>query len=151
MITFGNTNRIAKVLREYQVMHTKAEAKNFAVAHLFRVISLVIFVRELFEVLCTPRGHKPEDINTNQLIDLLVQKDKELQNALKTGKLLFVACHSCFYRVATAQGKQGIWKSIFPDRENTGNLLKILKICFYTGNLQPTQGKFWELKKIINL
>ena len=28
-------------------------------------------------------------------------------------------------RVATAQGKQGIWKSIFPDRENTGNLPKI--------------------------
>ena len=27
-------------------------------------------------------------------------------------------------RVATPQGKQGIWKSIFPDRENTGNLLK---------------------------
>ena len=25
-------------------------------------------------------------------------------------------------RVATAQGKQGIWKSIFPDRENTVNL-----------------------------
>ena len=28
------------------------------------------------------------------------------------------------FRVATTQGKQGIWKSIFPDRENTGNLLK---------------------------
>ena len=41
-----------------------------------------------------------------------------------------------------AQGKQGIWKSIFSDRENTGNLPKILKICFYTGNLPPTQGKF---------
>ena len=32
--------------------------------------------------------------------------------------------------------------------ENTGNLLKkILKICFYTGNLPPTQGKFECLKK----
>ena len=41
-----------------------------------------------------------------------------------------------------AQGKQGIWKSNFPDRENTGNLVKILKICFYTGNLPPTQGKY---------
>ena len=50
-------------------------------------------------------------------------------------------------RVATAQGKQGIWKSIFPDRENTGNLPKILKICFYTGNLTPTQGKFGGEKK----
>ena len=27
-------------------------------------------------------------------------------------------------RVATAQGKQGIWRSIFPDRENTGKLPK---------------------------
>ena len=25
-------------------------------------------------------------------------------------------------RVATAQGKQGIWLSVFPDRENMGNL-----------------------------
>ena len=47
-----------------------------------------------------------------------------------------------------ALSKQGIWKSIFPDRENTGNLLKM---CFYTGNLSPTQGKFWELNKILNL
>ena len=31
------------------------------------------------------------------------------------------------------------FESVFPDRENTGNLLKI---CFYTGNLPPTQGKF---------
>ena len=51
------------------------------------------------------------------------------------------------YRVATAQGKQGIWSSIFPDRENTGNLPKILKICFYTGNLTLTQGKFGVGKK----
>ena len=34
-------------------------------------------------------------------------------------------------RVATAQGKQGIWLSIFPDRENTGNL-------------GTTQGKFGQ-------
>ena len=52
---------------------------------------------------------------------------------------------STIYRVATAQGKQGkqgLWKSIFPDRENTWNLPKILKIWFYTGNLTSTQGKF---------
>ena len=47
-------------------------------------------------------------------------------------------------RVATAQGKQGIWKSIFPERENTGNLPKI---WFYTGNLTSTQGKFGGEKK----
>ena len=32
-------------------------------------------------------------------------------------------------RVATAQGKQGIWFLLFPDRENTGNFV-------------VTQGKF---------
>ena len=33
------------------------------------------------------------------------------------------------FRVATAQGKQGIWILLFPDRENTGNFV-------------VTQGKF---------
>ena len=28
-----------------------------------------------------------------------------------------------FVRVATAQGKQGIWFLLFPDRENTGNFV----------------------------
>ena len=33
-------------------------------------------------------------------------------------------------RVATAQGKQGIWFLLFPDRENTGNLVLTQgKIC----------------------
>ena len=43
------------------------------------------------------------------------------------------------YRVATAQGKQGIWLLTFPDRENTGNLVNLI---FYTGKIVPTQGKF---------
>ena len=37
-------------------------------------------------------------------------------------------------RVATAQGKQGIWMLIFPDRENTGNLVILIF----------TQGKLWQ-------
>ena len=36
------------------------------------------------------------------------------------------------HRVATAQGKQGIWFLLFPDRENTGNFAlaqgKILRL-----------------------
>ena len=47
-----------------------------------------------------------------------------------------------FYRVATAQGKQGIYMFIFPDRENTGNLPKNIKnmilhreIASYTGKI----------------
>ena len=39
-------------------------------------------------------------------------------------------------RVATAQGKQGIWFSLFPDRENTGNSA-------------VTQGKFWRHRENI--
>ena len=47
---------------------------------------------------------------------------------------------SCLlYRVATAQGKQGIWLLTFPDRENTGNFVNLI---FYTGKIVPTQGKF---------
>ena len=42
-------------------------------------------------------------------------------------------------RVATAQGKQGIWLLTFPDRENTGNLVNLF---FYTGKMVPTQEKF---------
>ena len=35
-------------------------------------------------------------------------------------------------RVATSQGKQGIWLLTFPDRENTGNLVNLI---FYTGKI----------------
>ena len=44
-----------------------------------------------------------------------------------------------FHRVATAQGKRGIWLLTFPDRENTGNLVNLI---FYTGKIVATQGKF---------
>ena len=43
------------------------------------------------------------------------------------------------FRVATAQGKQGIRLLTFPDRENTGNLVNLI---FYTGKIVATQGKF---------
>ena len=59
---------------------------------------------------------------------------------------MFVCLWTGSDRVATGQGKQGIWKSIFPDRENTGNLPKEIKIHFYTGNLTSTQGKFGDEK-----
>ena len=39
-------------------------------------------------------------------------------------------------RVATAQGKQGIWLLTFPDRENTGNLVNLI---FYTGKIVATR------------
>ena len=50
-----------------------------------------------------------------------------------------IEVYAYLYRVATAQGKQGIWLLTFPDRENTGNLLNLI---FYTGKIVPTQGKF---------
>ena len=43
---------------------------------------------------------------------------------------------SCTIRVATAQGKQGIWLLTFPDRENAGNLVNLF---FYTGKMVPTR------------
>ena len=53
-------------------------------------------------------------------------------------------------QVATVQGKQGIWKSIFPDRENTGNLPKILKI-YCTQGMYDQQMDNLEIKKIMSL
>ena len=41
------------------------------------------------------------------------------------------------FRVATAQGKQGIWMLTFLDRENTGDLV----------NLIFTQGKLWQQRE----
>ena len=46
----------------------------------------------------------------------------------------------CGRRVATAQGKQGIWLLTFPDRENTRNLVKLFftqgKWCQHRENLE---------------
>ena len=46
-------------------------------------------------------------------------------------------------RVATAQGKQGIWLLTFPDRENTGNLVNLI---FYTGELYQHRKNFENLE-----
>ena len=42
---------------------------------------------------------------------------------------------SILNRVATAQGKQGIWMFTFPDRENIGNLVNF---NYYTGKIVAT-------------
>ena len=44
-------------------------------------------------------------------------------------------------RVATAQGKQGIWLLTFPDRENTGNLVNLI---FYTGKILKILLLKWQ-------
>ena len=51
------------------------------------------------------------------------------------------------FRVATAQGKQGIWKYIFPDRENTGNLLKNIKNMFLHREFTTNTGKMLRVEK----
>ena len=40
---------------------------------------------------------------------------------LEPGPCFFTCVY--VFRVATAQGKQGIWFLLFPDRENTGNFV----------------------------
>ena len=52
-----------------------------------------------------------------------------------------------YIKVATAQGKQGIRKSIFPDRENTGNLLKNIKNMFLHREFTTNTGKILRFKK----
>ena len=46
-----------------------------------------------------------------------------------------------------AQGKQGIWKSIFADRENTGNLPKNIKTTFLHREFNSQHRKNLEVKK----
>ena len=48
---------------------------------------------------------------------------------------------TCIVRVATAQGKQGIWMFIFPDRENTGNLPKNIKNMILHREFASNTGK----------
>ena len=75
----------------------------------------------------------------------------------KTGKCT-KSCCTYWIRVlrrkctgfATAQGKQekqGIWKSIFPDRENTGNLLKNIKNMFLHREFTTNTENLSVLKK----
>ena len=54
-------------------------------------------------------------------------------------------------RVATAQGKQDIWKSIFTDREDTGNFAKNIKNMFLHRKFTTNIGKGLRVKKIMNL
>ena len=64
-------------------------------------------------------------------------------NFWKTFCLRLISMSFNLTRVATAQGKQGIWLLTFPDRENTGNLVNLI---FYTGKIVPTQGKFGKFR-----
>ena len=57
-----------------------------------------------------------------------------IMHNFQRGQFSFSAVY--IYRVATAQGKQGIWFLLFPDRENTGNFV-------------VTQGKFLKHRENI--
>ena len=46
--------------------------------------------RELFEVICVPKAQRPDDVDSSQLLNLLIQKDKEIQETLKTGEILTI-------------------------------------------------------------
>ena len=49
------------------------------------------YFREVFEIISTPKGQqRPDAPDTMNLMDLLVHKDKEIKETLKTGT--FVLC-----------------------------------------------------------
>ena len=50
-------------------------------------------------------------------------------------------------RVATAQGKQGIWFLLFPDRKNTGNLPKNIKNMILHREFTFNTGKILKFQK----
>ena len=58
---------------------------------------------------------------------------------LKIVKALQLFLGKC--RVATAQGEQGIWMFIFPDRENTGNSPKHINNLFLHMEFISKAGK----------
>ena len=55
-----------------------------------KLLSLIedveIVSKELFELLATPRQHRPEGIELGQLVELLTLKDEEIQETLKIAK-----------------------------------------------------------------
>ena len=65
--------------------------------------------------------------------------------------MLNIAIVGSMCKVATTQGKQGIRKSIFPDMENTGNLLKNIKNMFLCREFTTNTGEILRVKKIMNL
>ena len=61
-----------------------------------------------------------------------------MRNLLVLESLHIVRPQFFYFRVATAQGKQEIWSSFFPDRENTGNLGTTWKILTTQGIFQTS-------------
>ena len=54
-----------------------------------------------------------------------------------------ILCSPYCHRVAMAQGKQGIWFLLFPDRENTGNFALTQGKILNTGKNLDT-GKIFD-------
>jgi len=48
---------------------------------------IVVLIRELLDYLSTPKSQRPDDIDISQLVALLKQKDTEMQDTLKIGKI----------------------------------------------------------------
>ena len=46
------------------------------------------FCRELLDIIATPKHQRTENIDTGQILELLIQKDKEIQDAYKTGNFM---------------------------------------------------------------
>ena len=64
--------------------------------------------------------------NNRKMYNILIGKHNRQDRTQQRCYLLFTTLEPKFngsytLRVATAQGKQGIWFLLFPDRENTGN------------------------------
>ena len=70
-------------------------------------------------------------MNGNQQ-DNFIKRFRSIKYVIKIGS-----------RVATAQGKKGIWKCIFQDGEKTGNSPKILKYVLHR-EFNSNTGKIWR-------
>ena len=100
----------------------------------------------MFRILNKTFSNSKRPIFSLQTGDEVEERNKEkeelvtaMNRSVQELQALRIATEKVEIRVATAQGKQGIWLLTFPDRENTGNLLNLI---FHTGKIVATQGKF---------
>ncbi len=73
----------------FEKVYNHSQTKMLTSQRHFMVQSLFFFsFRELLDYLATPKSQRSDDVDMDQLVELLVQKDKEAKELLQTGNCL---------------------------------------------------------------
>ena len=104
-------------LTEEEVAHHRSEAQ--AAGNKLREQA-----RLLAEMAQVEARERHNAVIQKQIQELIVAREKAKESSPLANKVLIQEDpDTAKFRVATAQGKQGIWLLTFPDTENTGNLV----------------------------